>query len=203
MTRTRTALALLILFGGGALADSALADSPKVAAHGARPAPATRPTTTRPAPAPSLAEITRAALAASGARLPKGATVTAVHATAAVEVPATRDRVTIEVTAPARRAGSVSTPALLTFWKAADITARLPVIVELSVPPEALVFEVVKGAALSLVVRRGLVEVTAPAVLAVDADVGDVVQVLLRPSGRALRAQLVAKDRAVAVDDAR
>jgi hypothetical protein len=45
--------------------------------------------------------------------------------------------------------------------------------------------------------------VSTPAVTAGDADVGDVVQVLLRPSGRALRAQLVAKDRALAVEDGR
>jgi flagella basal body P-ring formation protein FlgA len=64
-----------------------------------------------------------------------------------------------------------------------------------------LVFELVKGAPVTLVVRRGLVEVTAPAVLSVDADVGDIVQVLLRPSGRAMRAHLVAKDRAVALED--
>ena len=197
MRPARTVLALLVLFGAGALADPARAEGAKAPTHAARPAP------TRPPPALSLTEITRAAIAASGVRLPKGATIVSVHATAAAEVPATRDRVTIEVTAPARRAGSVSTPALLTFWKAADITARLPIIIELSVPPEALIFEVQKGAALSLVVRRGLVEVTAPAVLAVDADVGDVVQVLLRPSGRALRAQLVARDRALAVEESR
>lgn len=198
MRQTRTIFALLVLLGGGAHADSALAEGTKPPAHGARPAP-----TARPPSSVALTEITRAAIAASGARLPKGATIAAVHATASVDVPATRDRVTIEVTAPPRRAGSVNTTAVLTFWKAADVTARLPIIIELSVPPEALVFDVSKGAPLSLVVRRGLVEVTAPAVLAADADVGDVVQVLLRPSGRALRAQLVTKDRALAVEDGR
>jgi hypothetical protein len=53
------------------------------------------------------------------------------------------------------------------------------------------------------VVSRGLVEVTTPAVTSADADIGDVVQVLLRPSGRALRAELVAKDRALALEDGR
>lgn len=198
MRPASTFLALLVLFAAGALADPARAEGTRTPAHSARPAP-----TKSPAPVISLAEITRAAVASSGTRLPKGATITSVHATATADIPAARDRVTIEVTAPARRSGAVSTPALLTFWKAADITARLPIIIELSVPPEALVFEVPKGAALSLVVRRGLVEVTAPAVLAVDADIGDVVQVLLRPSGRALRAQLVARDRALAVEESR
>ncbi len=52
-------------------------------------------------------------------------------------------------------------------------------------------------------VRRGLIEVSTQAVTSADGDIGDVVQVLLRPSGRALRAQLVARDRSIAVEDGR
>jgi hypothetical protein len=199
MMRTRTIFALLLLVAGAANADSAFA--------GATKAPTTTvvrvaPTTHRPAGA-ELAEMVRAAVAASAVKLPKGATIKFVRPTAAVDVQLSRDRITIEMTPPARRAGSVITTAVLTFWKGGDIVSRLPISIELSVPAQALVFDVPKGASLSVVVRRGLVEVTAPAVLAADADLGDVVQVLLRPSGRSLRAQLVAKDRALAVEDAR
>jgi len=196
MMRITKLVMLAVLLGGGA----AHADPPP---HAQRKAGVTAaPTAHRPT-AVELTEIARAAIATSRARLPKGATVSTVHATASADVPLATDRVTIEVTTPPRRAGSVTTPAVLTFWRTADVAGRLPITLELSVPPEALVFDTSKGATLTLVVRRGLVEVTAPAVLATDADIGDVVQVLLRPSGRALRAQLVAKDRAIAVEDAR
>jgi hypothetical protein len=176
--------------------------SPAAPHAGSQPQPAPRPTSRRLA-AGELLEIVRTAIASSGARLPKGATVGAARTTAALDVPIAPSRVTIDVTAPARRVGVVVTTATLSFWNETDITARLPVSLELSVPAGALVYDVPKGGALTLVIRRGLVEVSTPAVTAGDADVGDVVQVLLRPSGRALRAQLVAKDRALAVEDGR
>ncbi|MBX3186768.1 MAG: flagella basal body P-ring formation protein FlgA [Labilithrix sp.] len=162
--------------------------------------PRPQPTTRAAAPG-ELAAIVRTALASSSAKLPKGATITGVRAAAAVELPLAPARVTIDVTPPPRRAGPSVAPAVLSFWGEESVIARVPVSIDLTVPPEALAPDVPKGSALVLVVRRGLVEVTAPAVAGADADVGDVVQVLLRPSGRALRAKIVAKDRAVAVDE--
>lgn len=146
----------------------------------------------------------RAALAASPAGLPKYASLKAVRASAVTELGFAPERVTIEVTAPPRRAGAVTTSAVLSFWRnATTVGARTPVTLELDIPQAALVFDVAKGAPIALAIERGLVVVTTTAVAASDANIGDVIQVLLRPSGRALRARIVAKDRAVATEDAR
>lgn len=162
-----------------------------------RPAKATR----KPV-ANELTELARTALATSTVRLPKGATlVTARPSTTNVEIPMAPSRISIDLTPPARRVGPIAATAVLVFWKEETVSARIPLHLELNVPQEALIYDVPKGASLSLVVRRGLVEVTAPAVTSSDADIGDTVQVLLRPSGRALRAQIIAKDRAIAVED--
>jgi len=161
-----------------------------------------KPLTRKPV-AGELEEIVRTALASSPGKLPKGARVVAVRASSTIEIPLAPTQTTIETSPVPRRAGSVSTHAVLSFWKEADVAARLPVTVDLDVPAAALLADVPKGTALTLVVRRGLVEVTAGAVTSADADVGDVIQVLLRPSGRAMRAQIVARDRAVATEETR
>jgi hypothetical protein len=167
--------------------------------------PAAKPKTTRHPVANELTELARTAIATSAVHLPKGATLVAARPSAgtAVDIPVAPSRVTIDVTPPPRRAGAITATAVLVFWKDAEISARVPLHLELSVPPEALLFDVPKGAVLTLVVRRGLIEVSTQAVASTDGDIGDVVQVLLRPSGRVLRAQLVARDRAVAVEDGR
>ena len=175
-----------------------------MAAPPAKPASPVAPAvTTRVPVANELLELTRTAITATPVRLPKGATVVAARPAVSgnVMIPIAPSRVTIDVTTPTRKAGPVATSAVLVFWKGAEIAARLPLRLELSVPPEALVYDVPKGGSVMLVVRRGLVEVSAPAVTSADADIGDVVQVLLRPSGRVMRAQIVARDRAIAVED--
>lgn len=145
--------------------------------------------------------IVRGEIARGALKLPKGATLTQIRANALPEAPTFVSRVTIELTPPPRKAGPVSAVAVLTFWRDAAVTARVPISMDLSVPPEALTYDVVKGASITLVVQRGLVEVSVQAVAAHDADVGDVLQVLLRPSGRAIRARVAAKERAIAIKE--
>jgi len=200
----RALLALGVVALGAASAGSALsAPVVKPAAGGDEKTPASAsPLTRKPVPGELLA-IAREAVTASSARLPKGAKIVGVRTAAAVEVPVAPSRVAAEVTPAPRRAGSVTTTAVLTFFRGPDVAARLPISLDLVVPPEALVFDLPKGTPVSLVVRRGLIEVTTPAVTSVDADLGDTIQVLVRPSGRALRARIVARDRAVAEEDAR
>jgi hypothetical protein len=197
--RATLAIALAVLAAAAQAAAAAPTTKPAASA-----APAS-PIATRSPVAGELAELARTALSSSVVRLPKGATVLAAHPSSAgkVLVPIAPSHVTIDVTPPARRAGPVTATAVLVFWKDADIAARIPLRLDLSVPPEALVYDVAKGRFVTVVVRRGLVEVTAPAVASSDGDVGDVIQVLLRPSGRALRAEIISKDRAVAVEDGR
>jgi hypothetical protein len=61
--------------------------------------------------------------------------------------------------------------------------------------------DVAKGATITLLVRRGLVEVSIGAVAGADGDTGGILPVLLKPSGRVVRARIVDKDHAVALED--
>jgi hypothetical protein len=173
---------------------------PPVAAQPAPPA--------RPAPPPKNATasevdaLTRDALKdLERTRLPRGAAIKAIRATSQIPLPPPPRRSTIEVTPPPRRAGAVTATAVVTVWKDDVIVGRIPVAIDLDVPPEALVWEVPKGAPVVLVVKRDTFEVSAPAVAGNDGDIGDVITVLLRPSGRQIRAKLIAKDRAVAMEE--
>ncbi|AKU94669.1 hypothetical protein AKJ09_01333 [Labilithrix luteola] len=150
-----------------------------------------------------IERIVREAIAASATSIPKGTTIRSVRCGTVPEIPDSPTNVTIEVTKPARKAGISSTSAVLTFHRDASVVARVPVTLELDMSPEAATFDVPKGAPVVLVIKRGLLEISAPAVTSEGADLGDVVQVLLRPSGRALRGQIVAKDRAIAVEELR
>lgn len=201
MMRSRIAIVLFSVLSCSAA--SAVA-APRSKAPSSPPAAKAASATRHPV-ANELTELARTALASSQVRLPKGATLIAARpsTTSNVEIPIAPTRITIDLTRPARRAGPITATAVLVFWKDADVSARVPLRLDLSVPPESLTYDVPKGGVVTLVVRRGLVEVSAPAVASADADVGDVVQVLLRPSGRALRARIVAKGRALAVEDGR
>jgi hypothetical protein len=142
--------------------------------------------------------LTRNALKSSG--LPRGATLGAVRAPASLVVPAGYDRVTATVAKPPRRQGAFDTTVGLDLYGGTEVVAHLSVPVQLVLGPEAAQTDVASGATISLVVRRGLVEVSSAATASSAGDVGDVIQVVVRDTGKALRAQLVAKDRAVAVE---
>lgn len=148
-------------------------------------------------PPQELETITKEAIASSHAKLLRGTTVVGVKTLSPVEVPSYAT-VVIDVATPARRAGKGSTSATLTFSDDTHVVARAVVTLLIDVPAESIPFDAPKGTPITVTVKRGLVEVSSPAVVAADADVGDVVGVMLRPSGRVMRARLVEKGRAVA-----
>jgi hypothetical protein len=135
--------------------------------------------------------------------LPRGATLMSVRAAASTDVPADYHHVKVEMpTTLPRRAGPTTIQAIVSFIGDADVVIHKSLIpLEIVQPPEAAFAEIQKGAPISLVVRRGLVEVSVPAFATVDADVGNVIQVTLKPSGRVLRARAIDKDHAVALED--
>lgn len=133
-------------------------------------------------------------------RLPRGATLAAVRAPRAIELPAGWTSVTAELPRPPRRAGTFATAAMLTLRLGDEVIARASVPVELALSAEAAAPDVARGGALTLLVRAGLVEVRVGASAAIDADVGDTLPVVLRPSGRVLRARLIERDLALAVE---
>jgi hypothetical protein len=132
--------------------------------------------------------------------MPKNASIVAIRA-AAVEVGADFERVHVDLPALPRRPGRITVQAKVTLVGGDDATLfRTLVPIDLELPPSAAFPDIPRGAAIALVVKRGLLEVSVPAVAAIDADVGTILPVTLRPSGRVVRARAVDKDHAVAVE---
>ena len=145
-----------------------------------------------------LDRIVRTSLDAS--RLPKGATVVLVSGTT-IEVPDGYESVVVDLPTLPRHAGNVTIGASVSFLFEGASVARLTVPVEIAIPKEALLPDVAKGSPILLVVRRGLVEVTIGAIAAADGDTGAVFPVLLKPSGRVVRARILDKDHALSIEE--
>jgi hypothetical protein len=141
----------------------------------------------------------RTALAAT--KLPRGASLSSVRANAA-EVPADFQKVSVELPTIPRKAGPITVQATVSFLgDEGAVVQKTLTPIALVLPPEAAFAEIAKGAPIALVVRRGLVEVTTPGVAAADADIGAILPVTIKPSGRVLRARAIDKDHAVALED--
>lgn len=154
---------------------------------------------TRHLGAADVASAIRASLDA--APLPRGATLSNVRATA-IEVPADFAQVRVDLPILPRRAGPTTVQATVTFLGADGAPLRKTnTPIDLVLPPEASFPEIPRGAPITLVIRRGLVEVSVSGVAAIDGDVGGVLPVTIKPSGRVLRARAIDKTHAVALGD--
>jgi hypothetical protein len=135
-----------------------------------------------------------------GPKLKRGVTVNAVHPAGPMIVPDGYTVVTAEIPRPPRRSGSFACDASVTFYENSQAIRMLSVPVELLLSAEAAVADVVHGARLNLVIRRGLVEITTSGTAGADADVGDPIPVVVHPSGRTIMARLEDPEHAVALD---
>lgn len=133
-------------------------------------------------------------------RFTKGITFNGCR-TPGAQVPDGYDKVTVELAALQKKSGTVNVTATVAFLTDNEISARITVPVELSVPAEALIPDVAKGGSITLVVKKGLVEVSIPATAAADGDLGTIVPIMLKPSGRIVRAKMIDKDHAVSVEE--
>ncbi len=143
--------------------------------------------------------LVRGAIAAKS--LHNGVSIERVHLDHAVDVADGWTQVEVDAPRAPKKAGSFSTTAIVSFLNADhEPLARLSVPVSFAISAEGALFDAPRGASLTLVVRRSFVEVRVPAAASVDADVGDTLPVQVRLSGRVMRARLVSKDEAVAVE---
>jgi len=133
-------------------------------------------------------------------QLPRGASIASVRAPRSVEVPAGWSGVTAEMPRPPRRTGAFAATAILTFHAGSDVIARVPVHVDLTLSAEAATPDLAHGTAVTLVVRQGLIEVRIGASAGADANIGDTIPVVLRPSGRVLQARLIEPTVALAIE---
>lgn len=133
--------------------------------------------------------------------LPRGASLVNVRA-AAAEVPADYQRVLVDLPTLPRRVGPTTAQATITFvGENGNALQKTITPVELVLPADAAIAQIPRGAPITLVVRRGLVEVSITAVAAIDGDVGEIIPVTIRPSGRMMRARAIDKDHAVSVEE--
>lgn len=134
------------------------------------------------------------------ATLPKGVTVALVRAPRSTEVPDGYDRVAVEVGKVARRAGSQNVSARVSFMRGDETLATVVLPIELAVTAEASRPDLTRGGTLTLLLRRGGIEISATAVAGADADVGAVLPVTVRATGRVVKAKLIEPARAVLVE---
>jgi hypothetical protein len=145
--------------------------------------------------------LVRGALAAKPRR---GVSVDAVRQEHAVDVADGWTHVDVTVPRAPKKAGAFSTTVIVSFLNEdREPLGRLAVPVALSVSADGALFDVSRGSTVTLVIRRSLVEVRVPAAANADADIGDPLPVQIRLSGRVVRARLVAKDEALAVEEPR
>ncbi len=138
---------------------------------------------------------------AASMTLPKSATISNVRAMP-LDVPADFQRVSFDLPKLPRRAGMITVPTSITFHGADDVAIMRGVVkLDLILPPEAAFADIARGASVTLVIKRGLVEVSAAAVATTDADIGSVIPVTLKPSGRVLRARALDKEHVVFVEE--
>lgn len=155
--------------------------------------------TRRLAPA-DLEALVRGAIATRP--LGKGVRLAAVRTDHPTDVAEGWARVDVDVPRAPKRVGAFVTTAIASFFSdEGEVTARVPIPVELAISEEGATYDSARGGAVTLIVRRGYIEVRAAGVAMADADIGDVVPVQLRASGRVLRGRLVARDEAVALED--
>lgn len=147
--------------------------------------------------AAELERVTRKAVASAG--LSRGVSLAAVRPPRSADVAEGWDTVIAKVPRTPRRTGRLPSTATVTFQRGTEILASLAVPIDLDLGPEAAVPDIAKGAALTLTVQVGLVEISTAAMAGGDADIGDELSVVLRPSGRVVRATLVAAGKAVVV----
>jgi hypothetical protein len=168
------------------------------------PAPATLPEAvrvvrkTRHLVASEMNACVREAL--FGKPLGHGVTLAGVRAERPVDIADGWTRVDVEVPRAPKKAGNFATNAIASFYEGDDVIARVAIPIDLAVSDEGASYDTARGATLTLVVRKSFVEIRTEGFAAADADVGDAIPVQLRPSGRILRARLVSKDEAIALE---
>jgi hypothetical protein len=132
--------------------------------------------------------------------LGRGVTLASVRPDRAFDVADGWTRVDVDVPRAPKKAGTFATMAIAALFVGDDVIARLPVPIELAVSADGATFDVARGTTVTLVIQRSLVEIRTPSFATADADIGDPIAVQLRPSGRVVRARLVSKDTALAID---
>lgn len=135
-----------------------------------------------------LSELVAKQLSVRGLR--RGVLLQRVSPRATLKVPAGWDAVRVEVPSTPRRTGNYSTSAMLTFTEQDHVVLRASVPIELLLTEASMVPDVSKGSRLTIIVRKGLIEIAAGGTAVEDGDVGAIVRATLRGTGKSVRVRL-------------
>lgn len=146
---------------------------------------------------PDLDRMSREAARKS---LPRGVDVVRTRTPPSLRIADGFDRVALELPRPPRRVGAATIGGAMIFSRDGEELGRTAITVEVTVSEEGAAPDVRQGSTVTLLVRRGLVELRVPGVVTSDADVGALVPLTLRGSGKAVRARLVDREQAILVE---
>jgi hypothetical protein len=132
--------------------------------------------------------------------LPQGVTLTKMQPGFDVVVPPNATVGTIDIPRHPRQKGSFRTTATVDMVSDGEVVARIPVPIILEISDSAARPDVARGARIGLVIdRRSLRIMTAGSCL-LDANIGDVVSVLVVSTSRVVKAKITSRDEAQIIE---
>jgi len=99
-----------------------------------------------------------------------------------------------------RRAGRARVTVTVELSEQGHVAARVPLSVTVEIGEQAARPDVPKGTALRLLLTRGAIVITAPGVVLSDANVGDTVRAVIRPTGKTVRVVVTSAQEGKVVD---
>jgi hypothetical protein len=148
----------------------------------------------------SPAELTTLVTPIIMQNLPHGVALTKVSPSYEVTVPPSATVGNIEIPRHPRQKGPFRTTATVQMVSGGEIVARVPVPVILEVSEEAARPDVARGSRISLVVDRRSLRIMTQGSCMLDANIGDVVSVLVVPTNRVVKAKITGRDEAQVVE---
>lgn len=144
-------------------------------------------------------ELVGQALRAEG--LAKGVTIARIRPRGSARVATGWERAEVKLPKPPRREGKWSTSVTVRLVRGDVLVASFGATVDFEISAAAARPDVARGSSVTLVVRHGRVEVRVRGFADSDADIGQMLNVRLRPSDKVVQARLETTDRAIAVEN--
>jgi hypothetical protein len=146
------------------------------------------------------AELTTLITPAIVQSLPPGVALTKVQPGYDIVVPPSATVGPVEIPRHPRQKGTFRTTANVQMVANGDIVARVPVPIVLEVSEEAARPDVARGARIGLVIDRRSLRIMTQGSCMLDANIGDVVNVLVVPTNRVVKAKITSRDEAHMVE---
>ncbi|HMJ53502.1 MAG TPA: flagella basal body P-ring formation protein FlgA [Polyangiaceae bacterium] len=132
--------------------------------------------------------------------LPPGVALVKLQPTYDVVVPPTATVGTIDIPRHPRQKGPFRTTANVEMVSGGEVVARIPVPIVLEVSDEAARPDVARGARIGLVIDRRSLRIMTQGSCLLDANIGDVVSVLVVSTNRVIKAKITSRDEAQVIE---